>query len=129
MEKLEKNVLKICTVLEYIMAVLVLVGILLSLVSFLKDVGIFIELLGDSSKFKHYLENIFTIVIGIEFLKMLCRLNSYNVMEILIFLVARHMIVESTTPLEDFLSVIAVAVLCLVRRYLQTAEKEDEANR
>lgn len=127
MEKLERFMLKFCDVLERIVALLVLIGILLSLFSFLKDFESFYGLLGNSSEFKHYLENIFTIVIGIEFLKMLCRLNSENIMEILIFLVARHMIVESTTPFEDFLSVIGVAVLCIVRRYLHVAEKKDSA--
>lgn len=41
-------------------------------------------------------------------------------METLIFLVARHMIINSTTPLEDLLSTISIVILCLVRRYLKS---------
>lgn len=125
MEKLEKYMHKICIVLECFVAILVLIGILLSLAGFFKDFDLFFGLLGDTAEFKRYLERIFTIVIGIEFLKMLCRLDSDNVMEILIFLVARHMIVESTTPFEDFVSVIGVAILCIVRRYLHVAKEKD----
>ena len=67
------------------------------------------------------------LVIGIEFLGMLCRPSSENVIEVLIFLVARHMIVGDTTPYQDFVSVISVALLCVVRRYLRVSgEKQKE---
>ncbi len=67
------------------------------------------------------------IVIGIEFLQMLCRPNSDNVMEVLIFLVARHMILGDTTPVDDFVSVISVGILCALRRYLHVTRKKEEA--
>ena len=77
-----------------------------------------------TESFRTYLDQIFVIVIGIEFLQMLCRPNSDNIMEVLIFLVARHMIVSETTPFEDFISVISIILLCVLRRYLHdTREK------
>ena len=65
------------------------------------------------------MEQIFMLVIGVEFLVMLCRPNSENVMEVLIFLVARHMIVGETTSFEDFVSVVSITILCVVLRYLR----------
>lgn len=115
---MKKHLQTICDVLELVTAIFVLVGILLAIVNLLGDFDMFRSLMEDSSAFKEYLEKIFTVVIGIEFLQMLCRPNSDNVLEILIFLVARHMIVGETTPYEDFVSVISVALLCVVRRYL-----------
>ena len=51
-------------------------------------------------------------------------------MEVLIFLVARHMIIGDTTPFEDFVSVISIGLLCVVRRFLHIAkEKEKERER
>ncbi len=117
-EKMKKGLQEACDVLELGMAFLVLVGIVLAIISMLRDFQVFHSLAEDTSAFKIYLEEIFTIVIGIEFLQMLCRPNSDNVLEILIFLVARHMIVGETTPYQDFVSVISVALLCVVRRYL-----------
>ncbi len=118
MEKFIKSVQKFCEVVELIAAVLVSVGIVLSIVSLLKDFTIFQHLMEDMSVFREYLEKIFIIVIGIEFVGMLCRPSSDNVLEVLIFLVARHMIVGETSPYEDFVSVISIALLCLLRRYL-----------
>lgn len=127
LEKLRRAIQKICVVLELVAAFLVLIAIVLSIISLVKDVDVFQRILADASEFKDYLEQIFMLVIGIEFLGMLCRPNSENVIEVLIFLVARHMIVGNTTPLEDFVSVISIALLCVVRRYLRvTGEKQKE---
>ncbi len=129
LEKLRKIIQKICVLLDLIAALMVLIAILLSIISLVRDVSVFQKLLVDPSEFKHYLEQIFMLVIGIEFLGMLCRPSSENVIEVLIFLVARHMIVGDTTPYQDFVSVISVALLCVVRRYLRVAgEKQKENN-
>lgn len=118
MEKVIKNVQKFCEIVEIIAAVLVSVGIVISLAGVIMDYEIFQHLMADTSAFKEYLERILMIVIGIEFVGMLCRPSSDNVLEVLIFLVARHMIVGETSPFEDFVSVISIALLCLLRRYL-----------
>ncbi len=127
MSRFKKNIQRTGEALESVMAVIVLFGILLSIYSLLQDFEIFHSLAGDTSAFKPFLEDIFVIVIGIEFLQMLCRPNSDNVMEVLIFLVARHMILGDTTPFEDFISVISVGILCALRRYLHVTRKKEEA--
>ena len=127
MDRYKKSIQKLCEALEMAVALIVLVGILMTIFSLLSDFEIFSSMLGDTAGFKEFLEDIFVIVIGIEFLQMLCKPNSDNVMEVLIFLVARHMIIGDTTPKEDFISVISVGLLCVLRRYLHvTKEKEKE---
>lgn len=127
MESFRKIIQKMCELLDLIVAALVLIAILFSIFSIVRDVTVFQKLLTDPSEFKHYLEQIFMLVIGIEFLVMLCMPSSENVIEVLIFLVARHMVVGDTTPYQDFVSVVSVALLCVVRRYLRvTGEKQKE---
>ena len=126
-KRLKVTVHIICEVLEMIAAALMLVGILFSTCSLIRNVDLFRELLLDTSSFRGYMDQILLLVIGIEFLVMLCKPNSENVIEVLIFLVARHMIVGETTPYQDFVSVVSVALLCVVRRYLRiNNEKRDE---
>ena len=125
--RFKKDIQRLCETLEMAVAVIVLAGIVMTIFSLLSDFEIFHAMLGDTAEFKPFLEDIFVIVIGIEFLQMLCRPNSDNVMEVLIFLVARHMIIGDTPPMEDFISVISVGLLCVLRRYLHvTKEKERE---
>lgn len=128
--RFKKDIQRLCETLEMAVAVVVLAGIILTIFSLLSDFEIFRSMLQDTAQFKPFLEDIFVIVIGIEFLQMLCRPNSDNVMEVLIFLVARHMIIGDTSPYEDFVSVISIGLLCVVRRYLHIAkEKEKERER
>ena len=72
----------------------------------------------ESGALQEFLALIFTVVIGIEFLKMLCRHSVRSVMEVLLFAIARQMVVEHTTPLENLLMVAAIAILFLIRKYL-----------
>lgn len=119
MGKLEELIQKICRILELIVAMFVLIGIILTLFGFFRNYTIFYELSGSTDTLKQYLDRIFMIVIGIEFLQMLCRPSSDNVIEVIIFLAARHMIVSNTSSYQDFMSVISIVILCLVRQYLR----------
>ena len=116
-KKFKKSMEWICRILEMATAVLVLAGILLTFAGVLENFDSFRELTENTGTFRHYLEDIFVLVIGIEFLQMLCGPSSDHVIEILIFLMARHMIVGETTIFEDFVSVVSVAILFLLRNY------------
>ena len=73
---------------------------------------------GNADAFGDFLALAFNVVIGIEFLKMLCRHSVRSVMEVLLFAIARQMVVEHTSPLENLMMVGAIAILFLVRKYL-----------
>lgn len=75
--------------------------------------------------FLEFLDAVLAVVIGTEFMKMLCRPNSQNIIEALIFLIARHMIVQITTPAEDLLAVISIGILFFFRRFM-LATKPDK---
>lgn len=124
--RVKKYVMILCEALELLAAVLMLIGILFSMFSLVRNFPLFQQLLVDTSVFKQYLDQVFMLVIGIEFLVMLCRPNSENVIDVLIFLVARHMIVGDTTPYQDFVSVVSVVLMCVVRRYLRNNKENRE---
>ncbi|MCI5952014.1 MAG: RNA recognition motif domain-containing protein [Anaerostipes sp.] len=60
----------------------------------------------------------FGLVIGIEFIKMLCKHSPAIIVEVLIFAVARQMIVEHTTPVQNMVSIGCIAILFAIRRFL-----------
>ncbi len=84
----------------------------------------------DSSALTHFLEEIFYIIIAVEFLKMLCKPKSDTIIEVLIFLEARHMIIGDTTSQQDLLSIISITLLFLLQAFLQSraARKKKEAD-
>lgn len=117
---------KICDALEWVLAVIVCIGIVITIVRFVPEILPFATGATTPDSFLIFLEKVFTIVVGVEFLKMLCKPSSDNVIEVLIFLVTRHMIIGSTTSLEDLFSIIGIVLLFLVRSYLRRVKAQAE---
>ncbi len=58
------------------------------------------------------------LAIGVEFIKMLCRHTPETVIEVLLFAIARQLVVVHTSPIENLITIISVAVLLAVRKFL-----------
>ena len=94
----------------------------------LYDAAMFMELLIGLIIIVAFLSGAFNVVIGIEFLKMLCRHTLSSVIEVLLFAIARGMVAEHTTPVENLLSIAAIAILFVVRKYLFIPGLDDNRN-
>ena len=129
LEKYSKLELKIQEVgthvsvaLELVVAVLVLLACICGLIALFPHLADMFAglngMAGQKNMLSDFLERVFTVVVGIEFLKMLCKPSSANVLETIIFLVARHMILVESKPWEDFLYVMAIVCLVLTKHFL-----------
>lgn len=116
--RIKETILQFCEWFELVLALLVVLGLLLSFINTFTNPKIYDGVLDGTISFLAFLEMIFGMIVGIEFLQMFCKPNSDNVIEVLIFLVARHLILQNTNSTQDFLAVIAVCILCIVRRCL-----------
>ena len=74
----------------------------------------------DIDFFTTFLANGLSLVVGVEFVKMLCQHSAQTVVEVLMFATARQMVVEHLGPFETLLGVISIAVLFAIRKYLMT---------
>ena len=66
----------------------------------------------------HYLHNILTIVVGLEFVRMLMDMTPANTLEVLIVAISRHVILSHDDPLSNVACVLCIAGLFAIRRYL-----------
>jgi hypothetical protein len=121
-KKVRKIFFEICEGLEFFMALAAIAGIVIAIIAMLPEMGEFWLHRQQAGAFLEFLDCIFAIVIGIEFVKMLCKPNAENVIEVLIFLISRHMIIQESTAVEDLLAVVSVCILFIVQRYLKKAE-------
>lgn len=64
------------------------------------------------------LDSAMTLAIGVEFIKMLCRHTPETVIEVLLFAIARQLVVLHTSAIENLITIISVAILLAVRKYL-----------
>lgn len=65
-----------------------------------------------------YLQNILTIVVGLEFVRMLLDMTPANTLEVLIVAISRHVILSHDDPLSNVACVLCIAGLFATRRYL-----------
>lgn len=70
------------------------------------------------SLFHEFLEALFELVIGVEALKLLCKHTPGSALEVLLFTIAREMIVTHTTPEQNLIVVISIAILFAIRRFM-----------
>ena len=125
-DKLRKKAFEGCEILEFVMAMIVGLAILMAIVGVFPGLLHFWGERGDTHAFMEFLDEVLSVVIGIEFLKMLCKPNTENIIEALIFVIARHMIVQTTTAGEDLVSVISICMLFLFRRFMLATKPDKE---
>ena len=110
-EKIRKVIDVSCDVMELLIAVVVGIALVMTAVGYiLNQLGLW-EIVDATSVFLKFLENMFHLVIGIEFIKMLLKPNAENVIEVLVFLIVRHMILGENKAWEILISVHCVIVL------------------
>lgn len=126
MKQIQDKILKLSVALEVIIAIAIIIAILISSSSLV--IGLF-ELLkryNETSAFQEFLGIAFNLVIGIEFIRMLCRHNLSAVVEVLLFAIARQLIVEHTSVLENLVAISTIAILFLIRKYLFIPNLDDK---
>ena len=74
----------------------------------------------DTGFITSFLSKALSLVVGVEFVKMLCRHSAQTVVEVLLFATARQMVVEHLDPVQTLIGIIGIAILFAVRKYLMT---------
>ena len=66
----------------------------------------------------HMLHNLLTIVVGLEFVRMLIDTTPANILEVLTVAITRHVVLSHENPWSNVASIACIAALFAVRRYL-----------
>ena len=66
----------------------------------------------------HFLHNILTIVIGLEFVRMLIDTTPANILEVLTLAITRHVVLQHEDPWSNLACIACIAGLFAVRRFL-----------
>lgn len=77
-------------------------------------------------QFTQFLGNALNLLIGVEFVKMLAKHTAENLLEVLMFAIARQMVVEHLNMTETLIGVIAIAIIFAVRKYLLLKNSNDK---
>ena len=112
--------------LELILAVIVILIILMQICSLAKLFYAHVSDPNVTVQYASFLKEALGIIIGVEFLKMLCQHSMNSVIDVLLFVLARHLIVMESTMLEGLLCIISVAILFSIRKFLVVKKDNKE---
>ena len=113
---LRNRIIQASSLLEILLSGLVLIGLLLSAVPLIKWMpGLLFD--GNEVEIRIFLERSLDIVIGIEFIKMLAKHSPGSSLEVLLYAIARHLVVGHDSAVENLLSVGAIALIFIVRKF------------
>lgn len=73
---------------------------------------------GYFTEVEHVLHNLLTIVVGLEFVRMLIDTTPANILEVLTVAITRHVILSHEDPRSNIASVACIAGLFAIRRFL-----------
>ena len=111
----EKILRKVLHFLEGAIAIMTLI-VMVGMVGY--EVYKMITLEGYFADIHNYLHNILTIVVGLEFVRMLIDMTPANTLEVLIVAIARQVIVSHDDPISNICCVVCIAGLFATRHFL-----------
>ena len=116
--KVRTRLLKFTMAMEIVMAITILGAILASIALLICGSVEKFCCQWESFSIDAFMANAFLIVMGIEFVKMLM-LHTYGaVIDVLLFAIARQMVVEHTSPLENLIGIVTIALIFAIRKFL-----------
>lgn len=128
LRKTRNTLYESCNFLELIMALIVLAAVIIACISLGDSFLTYWNNKQSDGAFLTFVGRVFNILIGIEFLKMLCQPSEDTVLEVLIFLVARHMILEPTTAAENLISILSIGLLFGIKKYVTLPGRKGSFN-
>lgn len=121
---LRDKMAKVASYIEIYLAAIIVVGLLvasLTVIHELRDMTVFV-MGGKEVNFQSFLTHAIELIIGIEFVKMLAKHTPGSAMDVLLFAIARKLIVHDVTMIDSLIGVVAIALLFAVKKYLTSLD-------
>ncbi|MCD7982127.1 MAG: hypothetical protein LUF32_07445 [Clostridiales bacterium] len=118
LKKLRTAMDRVSAGIEIILSVIIIVVVVIA-IFFLKTP--FLEYLADpagTDALLTFITYVLNIVICVELFKMLCSPGTETVLDVMMFVIVRHMIVHETTAVENLLTIIGVVIIILVKKFV-----------
>lgn len=117
-KKLQDKMFELSYLFELFISVIVGIAVVILGVRLVIDViGVSVHSQGVDALVK-ILDDAIILAIGAELIKMLCKHTPETVIEVLAFALARQLIVGHAAPWENLITVVAIAILFAIRRFL-----------
>lgn len=126
-ERISNKLYHFAHILELILAVFIAIGVLLGFIDLIKylmeifsaDISISYDV------FKHFLSYVLLLVVGVEFILMLLTHSIKTIGELVVFVIARKMLIYGSSMLDMVLGSLAIAIIFATIRFLFSEVEEN----
>ena len=115
---LQKRIYDLSMILEMLISVILAVVIVCMIATLSYDIFVSSGILGTEDGFTKIISSCMNLAVGLELIKMLCRHTPGTVVEVLIFAIARQIVIAHASIWDTLFGVICVAILFATRKYL-----------
>ncbi|MEA4915408.1 MAG: hypothetical protein VB061_12650 [Christensenella sp.] len=116
--KITQRTIQLLGLIEFIIAIFIILAILRGIAGIVLEMRDIKAILLKGIDFSQFLSNAFSLVIGIEFTRMLIKHSADAAIEVLLFAIARQLIIAHPATWEMLVGVVAIAGVFAIRKYL-----------
>lgn len=124
LSKLRHVIYLLSVCIQYFVALMIIVGILITLWSMPIQLSRLTDI--DSDSLIEFLKYTINIIIAVELIRVLCNQTLDTIVEILLIAITRELIIEHMSQVEMLLGILAVAVLFVIRKYLFVSQLDKD---
>ncbi|WP_232217673.1 hypothetical protein [Falseniella ignava] len=119
-KKFEKFLGKTAFMLEYIIAIFVIIGIFIGFTQFTDFIpGLYHASLDQSYQvFQNFLAYALLLIVGVELILMIMNHSAYSMLELILFVIARKMLIYAHTMMDLVLGTVAILIVFIIMRFL-----------
>lgn len=126
LEKFKSKIISVVMWVEIILAIIIIISVILGskdLIDFI--IQIFsLSAVSSYDMFQKFLSHILLLVIGLEMALMLVKHTPNSIMEVMLYAVARKLLVYGTSALEILLGVLSLVCIFFIKKYLVSSKND-----
>ncbi len=115
---LRNMILRFTSYLEVLISILIFAGVGIASIGLVKSLLGMTGNFGDSGYFNTFLSYSMALIIAIELIKMVASESLDSAIDVLLFAIARKLIISEENPVGFLIGVLAIGVLFIIRKYL-----------
>ena len=122
--KIRRIIDRASELLELAVNIIIIIAVIVAVISLWKPFMEFVQNRESAHAFFDFLGYVLNVLIGIEFLKMLCKPDVDTILEVVMFVIVRHMVVLETSTVENLLTIVGMAIIFAIKKFLKEPKKE-----
>lgn len=128
--RIKSRLKKWATYLELILAVFIAIGILIGMTDLFRYLGLIFttSAIETYDLFQRFLGHVLLLVVGVELIAMLIMHTPGSVIEVLLYAVARNMLIGSKEMTDFILGIVSIAAIFAIRKFLFTGSISEDTD-